>query len=125
MKVKAESDRYSSDLKRVEKLADLFDSKFKLPGTEIRFGWDSIIGLIPGLGDSLTLLPQIYFVSVAYKLGLGWHTIVKMIGNIALDWVVGLVPLLGDLFDVAFKSNLRNARLLKEAIERRRLDSES
>ncbi len=115
-------DEYSPHLRRIEKLAYLFDARFEIPGTSIRFGWDGIIGLIPAVGDTLTLIPQLYLIFEALRLKLGRRTILKMLLNIGIDWLVGTIPVLGDLFDVAFKSNLRNAKLVAEAIRKKRAD---
>ncbi|HBR93074.1 MAG TPA: DUF4112 domain-containing protein [Opitutae bacterium] len=115
-------DEYSAQLRRIEKLAHLFDARFEIPGTKIRFGWDGLIGLLPGVGDTLTLLPQLYLVFEALRLKLGRATLVKMLLNVLIDWLVGTIPVLGDLFDVAFKSNLRNAKLVAEAIRKKRAD---
>jgi len=115
-------DECTPHLRRIEKLAHLFDAQFAIPGTKIRFGWDGLIGLIPVVGDTLTLLPQFYLLIEALRLKLGKRTILKMLLNIGIDWLVGLVPVLGDLLDVAFKSNLRNAKLVAEAIRQKRAD---
>ena len=111
-------DEYSARLDRLDKLAVFFDSKFVIPGTTIRFGWAALIGLIPGIGDTLTLLPQLYFIYEAIRVKVGFSTILKMAVNVVIDWVVGTIPVVGDVFDVAFKSNLRNAKLLAEARRR-------
>jgi hypothetical protein len=115
-------DEYSPHLRRIEKLAHLFDARFSIPGTNIRFGWDGLIGLLPGVGDTLTLLPQFYLLLEAWRLKLGTPTIIKMLVNIGIDWLLGLIPVVGDLFDIAFKSNLRNAKLVGEAIREKRAD---
>lgn len=118
-------DEYSSHLRRIEKLAHLFDARFSVPGTQIRFGWDGIIGLVPGIGDTLTLLPQLYLLFESWRLKLGTTVILKILLNILIDWLIGMIPVLGDLFDVAFKSNLRNAKLVAEAIQKKRTDEPS
>jgi hypothetical protein len=118
-------DEYSSHLRRIEKLAHLFDAQFSVPGTQIRFGWDGIIGLVPGIGDTLTVLPQLYLLFESWRLKLGTTVILKMLLNILIDWLIGMIPVLGDLFDVAFKSNLRNAKLVAEAIRKKRTDEPS
>ncbi|QFS82775.1 hypothetical protein FIU97_08180 [Roseivivax sp. THAF40] len=104
---------------RIERLARTMDRAFRLPGTRIRFGWDSLIGLIPGIGDTVALLPAAYIVATARRMGVPTSLLVKMIWNIVIDWLVGLVPFAGDIFDVGFKSNSKNARLLREHIEAR------
>jgi hypothetical protein len=116
-------DEYSESLRRIEKLAYLFDARFEIPGTNIRIGWDGLIGLLPGVGDTLTLLPQLYLLFEAIRLKLGTAAVFKMLLNILIDWLLGSVPVLGDLFDVAFKSNLRNAKIVAEAIREKRADA--
>lgn len=97
-----------------EHLARWMDSKFIIPGTRIRFGLDALIGLIPGLGDWLTGIISFYFVVIAVKMGGGWAILLRMFFNILLDITVGSIPLVGDLFDVSWKANLKNARLLND-----------
>ncbi len=114
-------DEYTQDLRRIEWLAYWLDGRFTIPGTNFKIGWDGLIGLLPGIGDTLTLLPQLYLVWVALRLRLGGLTLLKMLLNVLIDWLVGLVPLLGDVLDIAFKSNLRNAKLVAEAIREKRV----
>lgn len=115
-------DEYSPKVRRIERLAYLLDAQFSIPGTKLRLGWDGLIGLLPVVGDTLTLLPQLYLVYEALRLKLGGPTLLKMLLNVLIDWLVGTIPLLGDLFDVAFKSNLRNAKLVAEAMRRKPAD---
>lgn len=102
-----------AQLERLERLADWLDSAFRLSGTNIRFGLDSLFGLIPGLGDTALALPSLYVLASAQTMGAPWHVLARMLGNIAVDWAVGIVPLIGDIFDVGFKSNKRNVALLR------------
>ena len=104
------------DLQRARQLAELLDSKFSIGG--IRFGMDSIVGLIPGVGDIATLLAGLYPVYVAQKHGVGIPTRVRMLGNLLIDAGVGAIPLLGDIFDVGFKANTKNLRILEKALDR-------
>jgi hypothetical protein len=98
----------------IERLAALMDNRFRIPGTKIRFGLDFIIGLFPYLGDIATFgISGILLIMMA-RYGASGMVVVRMLGNILLDTIVGLVPFLGDLFDLKFKSNTRNVRLLKE-----------
>ena len=115
-------DEYSAVLKRVERLAQSLDAQFSIPGTQIQFGWDALVGLIPVAGDVLTLIPQFYLFFEAFRLKVRKRTLMRMLLNILVDWLVGSIPILGDLFDVAFKSNLRNAKLLAEAIRKKRAE---
>jgi hypothetical protein len=103
---------------RIDALATLLDTAFILPGTNIRFGLDALIGLVPGIGDAITTVMSLYIVHEAHQLGAPSHVIARMIGNVAIDGLVGSVPLVGDAFDVAFRANRRNMRLLREWMER-------
>ena len=97
----------------LEWLAEWMDSVFEIPGLGIRFGFDALIGLIPGLGDTLTTLVSLYILGAARRYGVPRITMVRMAANIALDYVLGAVPLAGDVFDVYWKANLRNVALLR------------
>ncbi|MBK1880317.1 DUF4112 domain-containing protein [Pelagicoccus mobilis] len=106
------------DLKAVDQIAKLMDSAFRIPGTKITFGWDALVGLIPGVGDSVTALPLVYFLIVGWRHGVSKRTLLLMIGRQLFDMLLGSVPLLGDIFDVAYRSNLKNAQALREELER-------
>ncbi|MEL7274549.1 MAG: DUF4112 domain-containing protein [Pseudomonadota bacterium] len=93
------------------------DSKFSIGG--FQFGLDGLIGLVPVVGDVATTGISTLFVADAWKVGARKRVLARMIGNIGIDFVAGSIPLVGDLFDFAFKSNTKNLRLLRE--ERRRL----
>ncbi|MGR3541538.1 MAG: DUF4112 domain-containing protein [Hasllibacter sp.] len=103
-----------AELDRIDRLADALDSRFSVLG--FRFGWDSILGLVPGVGDVAGLLPSAYLVWEGRRMGASRGTLARMAANTGIDFVVGGVPVLGDVFDVAFKANRRNARLLREDI---------
>ncbi|MGC8202294.1 DUF4112 domain-containing protein [Aliiroseovarius sp. PTFE2010] len=109
------------EVERLERLAVRMDSALRLPGTNIRFGWDSLLGLLPGVGDAATLAPTGYIIYRAHKLGAPLHIKARMGLNAGIDWVIGTVPLIGDIFDVGFKANRRNVALLKTHVERTRL----
>ena len=100
-------------LKRLDRLADWLDSKFTIPGTKFSFGFDSIIGLVPGIGDTATLFVSAYIIYEAHKLGASGPMKLRMIWNVLLDWLVGIVPVLGDIFDAAFKANKKNVDLIR------------
>ena len=89
------------------------DAKFVLPGTSLRFGLDGVIGLIPGIGDLTTTGLSALFIADAWKMGARKRTLARMAGNIVIDGTVGAIPLVGDIFDFAFKSNTKNLALLK------------
>ena len=102
------------DIARAERIAHVMDRAVRLPGTGIRLGLDSILGLVPGVGDTLTLAPSLFILAVAHRHGVPKHRIAAMAGNLGIDWLIGLVPLLGDIFDIGWKANSRNARILRE-----------
>ncbi|MGF1622437.1 MAG: DUF4112 domain-containing protein [Rhodomicrobiaceae bacterium] len=108
---------HREEFERLEKLAYWMDSCFRVPGTNIRFGLDGLCGLIPGLGDGVTALPAIHLIRSARRLGASRWLITRMAGNAGIDMLVGAIPLVGDLFDVAFKANRRNIALLRRHLE--------
>ena len=107
----------SDPLARARTLARLLDSAAKVPGTGIRFGADAILGLIPGLGDVAGAALAGYLVLLAQRLGAPRAVVLRMLANVAVDTIGGTVPVIGDLFDVAFKSNTRNVALLEQAVQ--------
>jgi hypothetical protein len=90
------------------------DSQFRIPGTEIRFGFDSIIGLIPVAGDLSTVAVSGYMLVILARNGASGFLLARMVLNVAIDALIGMIPLVGDLFDIAFKANMRNLRLMQE-----------
>jgi hypothetical protein len=107
-------------LARLDAVAKLLDVAFIVPGTNIRYGIDGLIGLIPVIGDLITTAISLWLVREARALGAPWHVTARMLGNVALDGVVGMVPLAGDAFDVMFRANMRNVRLLRRWMDRQR-----
>lgn len=106
----------------VEAVARWFDYIFVLPGG-FRFGFAGIIGLLPGIGDVIDALVSLYIVHRAVQLSLPRVTIARMMINVGIEGVAGSVPFIGDFFDVAFKANRRNYRLLKSHMEAPRRQS--
>jgi hypothetical protein len=105
-----------SVMKRLELLARFLDDAIEVPGTRYRIGWDGVIGMIPGVGDAISATLSGYLVWEAHRLGVSTGTKLKMIVNILIDMLVGIVPVLGDLLDFAWKANRRNLQLLREAL---------
>jgi len=105
---------FAARLARMRRLAWLVDAAFVLPGTRFRFGLNSLIGLAPGAGDAVLCLVSLYIVYQAHLLGVPRARIAQMIGNVVLEVAAGSVPILGDLFDVALKANMRNIRIVEE-----------
>jgi hypothetical protein len=96
----------------LELLSHILDDCFRIPGTNIRFGIDGIIGLVPGLGDILTGLASCIIVLAGWFRGIPYVTLARMLANLAIDVVIGAIPFLGDAFDIAWKPNRRNYKLL-------------
>ncbi len=99
-------------IRRLSSISRLMDTAVGIPGTRLRFGADSVLGLVPVLGDGAGALVGLYIVNEARRMGLPREKLAKMIGNVAMDSVVGSVPLFGDLFDVYFKSHRRNVQII-------------
>nr|WP_250808666.1 DUF4112 domain-containing protein [Neorhizobium tomejilense] len=99
-------------LRRLSGIARLMDTAIGIPGTRIRFGADSVFGLIPLVGDAGGALVGLYIVNEARKLGLPPAKLTRMLGNVAADSVLGSVPLAGDVFDLFFKSHRRNVKMI-------------
>ena len=104
----------------LELLSRVLDTWFRVPGTSIRFGLDGIIGLVPGIGDILAGLASCILILAAWVRGVPYVTIARMVVNLALDVIIGAVPLLGDAFDIAWKANCRNYALLTRHLEQPR-----
>ena len=100
-------------LRRLDWLSRLFDTAWSIPGTPYRFGLDGLLGLIPGLGDPLGLLLSSYLIFEAARMGAPTRVLLRMIGNVAVESIVGIIPILGDIFDIAWKANVRNIALLR------------
>ena len=96
------------------------DTALVIPGTGVRFGLDALIGLFPVVGDIITTALSLFIVHEAYQLGAPGHVIARMLGNVAVDGVFGAVPLVGDAFDVLWRANRRNVRLLREWLDHER-----
>jgi len=105
-------------IRSVERLAGLMDSRFAIPGVPVKLGLDTIIGLIPGIGDTIGLGVSGYIIAQAKRVGVTNSIAAKMGINVFLDWLIGLIPILGDLFDWGWQANNRNARLLRRHYER-------
>lgn len=117
----------STRLAYLRQFATALDSAIRIPGTNIRLGLDSIFGLVPGVGDVTTGLASAFVIFTAARMGVPAPVLARMVGNVAIDTAVGVIPLLGDLFDVGWKSNTRNVALVEKYMtapehERRRTE---
>ncbi len=104
--------------KRVEAMEKVLERSFIIPGINRPVGLDSIIGLVPVIGDIITMGMGAYIVWEARNLGLPKWKLLRMAGNVAFDSAVGAVPLAGDLFDFLFRSNTRNLRIIKKHLDK-------
>ncbi|MEO6029020.1 MAG: DUF4112 domain-containing protein [Candidatus Binatia bacterium] len=102
----------------IRRLAWWLDDAFRIPGTQQRVGFDALIGLIPGVGDTIGAVFSTYIIVEAARRGASVWTVARMLGNVGVETVFGAIPLLGDLFDVVFKANQRNLALLGDTLER-------
>jgi hypothetical protein len=105
-------------LARLDALARLLDIAFVLPGTNIRYGIDGLLNLIPVVGDIITTAISLWLVREARALGAPWHVTARMLGNVAIQGLAGTFPFAGDAFDVMFRANVRNVRLLRRWMDR-------
>jgi hypothetical protein len=98
-------------------LADWLDSRYRIPFTPFRFGVDAVLGLIPGIGDVAAAAPALYLVWRAHALGVPRSLVLRMLGNVGIDTLVGSVPIAGSVFDVYFKASRRNVALLRRHLD--------
>ncbi|MEF2073866.1 DUF4112 domain-containing protein [Consotaella aegiceratis] len=109
-------------LKRLATLSRAMDTAVRIPIVGIRFGLDSVVGLVPGVGDIAGGLVGLYMVNEARQMGVPAHKLAKMLANVGIDAAVGSVPVLGDVFDVFFKAHWRNLDILLDHFDELRPD---
>lgn len=105
-------------MRRIEKLAEWLDYRWKVPGMQFRIGIDGMLGLLPGIGDTLSVALSSYIIYEAHLLNAPWGVKAHMVWNVFVDWLVGLIPLVGDIFDFGWKANQKNADLLRRYLRR-------
>ena len=105
---------------RLERLAWILDNSIPIPGLNARIGIDPLIGLVPGIGDRIGVLVSSYMRSAAARLGVPRSVLLKMAFNIAVEAIVGILPVMGDLFDMGWKANQRNVKLLGDYLDQPR-----
>jgi len=98
----------------VVRLADLMEQRYRVPGTDFRFGLDALIGLVPGIGDFIGMMIGLAVLFEALRLRAPWLVVGRMVVNLWIDAMVGAIPVVGDVWDFWFKANRRNLLLLKE-----------
>lgn len=116
--LKAAGPSKEDSIARITVLARLLDSAFLIPGINRRVGVDALLGLVPGVGDAVSAALSSYIIWEARQLGLPRWKIARMIGNLALDTTLGAIPLAGDVFDMFYKSNQRNLRIVTDHLEK-------
>lgn len=100
-------------VERLQRLAQLWDSAFRVPGTQVRIGLDPLIGLVPGLGDAAGALVASYIVLEGLRCDVAPSTLLRMLANVAIDALLGTIPVIGDIFDVGWKANIKNVALIE------------
>ncbi|MEA5578077.1 DUF4112 domain-containing protein [Anabaena sp. UHCC 0451] len=115
--ISIEADGYSATLKRIRQISKVLDNAITIPGTQVGIGLDPIIGLIPVGGDVLGLIFSTYIIIESARLGVSRATLGRMIVNIIIDALVGAIPMLGDLFDFAWRANNYNLNLLEDYLK--------
>ncbi|MGZ5915625.1 MAG: DUF4112 domain-containing protein [Hyphomicrobium sp.] len=113
-----EREAIDAAMARVTLVARAMDALFVIPGTGIRLGFDAILGLVPVAGDLIAQAISTYIIWEAHQLGVGKLTLMRMFGNTLIDTAVGSIPIAGDAFDVAFRANMKNLRLLQRHLEK-------
>lgn len=109
---------HAKQLQRLQRLARLMDTAWGIPFTRLRFGMDSVLGLVPGAGDAIGFGISAYAIILAHRTRAPPALLVKMLANAAIDAGVGSIPVAGDVFDLFFKANTRNLKLLSEFLEK-------
>jgi len=104
-------------LDKLDRLADFLDESIRIPVIGYRIGYDALVGMIPGVGDIVGMVVSSYIVLQAARFRIPRATLLRMIANVAVEALIGAIPLLGDVFDATYKANLRNVRLLHSRLE--------
>ena len=105
------------DDENLDLLSHVLDDFIKIPGTSIRFGLDGIVGVIPGIGDIIGGIASCIIIIAAWARGVSYVTVARMVTNVAIEVVVGSIPILGDMFDIAWRANRRNYALLVGSVD--------
>jgi hypothetical protein len=111
------SETFGTSAEELDRLAHWLDSVFEIPGVKLRFGLDALLGLLPGLGDTASAIASIYILQASTRFGVSRITIARMTLNIIVDLVFGVIPIVGDIFDVYWKANRQNVDLLRRHLQ--------
>jgi hypothetical protein len=107
-------------LARLDRLARTMDAAFTIPGTRITLGADAVLGLVPAAGDLVAKIASAYILYEAHQLGVPKHKLLRMGGNVLMDLTFGSVPLAGDVFDVFWRANMRNLKIVRDHLEKQK-----
>jgi|SRR5947209_20355009 len=116
--------RQNTSNEHLDYIAALLDDMFRIPGTNIRFGLDALIGWVPGIGDALTGMASFLIIFASWRRGVAMVTLARMGANVVLETVIGAIPVAGDAFHIVWKANRRNYRLLIREKEQPRVNTE-
>jgi hypothetical protein len=117
-RTRSSSARDEARWRQLDSLAHLLDARYRVPGTTWRFGLDSAIGLVPGVGDAASTALSAWILWCGYRLGASKRVLARMAGNTAIDGLIGAVPIAGDVFDAAYKANRRNVEILRRHLNK-------
>jgi hypothetical protein len=109
---------HAQRIARLDRLARTMDAAFAIPGTRIKLGADAVLGLVPGVGDLVAKVASAYILYEAHQLGIPKHKLLRMGGNVLIDLTFGSVPVAGDVFDVFWRANMRNLKIVRDHIEK-------
>ncbi|PSQ43317.1 DUF4112 domain-containing protein [Halobacteriales archaeon SW_5_68_122] len=109
-------------VRRMSFVANLLDDSIRVPGTEFRIGIDPILGIVPAAGDAVSAALSVYIVLESARLGVPFLTLLRMIANVALDFAVGSVPVVGTMFDAVWKANQKNVELAVDSLDGESID---
>jgi hypothetical protein len=115
--------RQNTSNEHLDYIAALLDDMFRIPGTNIRFGLDALIGWVPGIGDALTGMASFLIIFASWRRGVAMVTLARMVANVVLETVIGAIPVAGDAFHIVWKANRRNYRLLVREKEQPRVNT--
>ena len=113
-----ENEILEEKLIRLRQLSKNLDESFTIPGTKIKFGIDALLGLVPGGGDLVSSVFSLYILRAAIKMKLPKSAVLAMITNILLDTTIGIIPIIGDIFDIFWKSNKRNLKIIEKHLQK-------